>query len=80
MEPGTVCEFIDHLNDEYAKNLNIAEAKNKARIDMEDMSHIDLEPFREVFQCQGACNGYTEDDLYLIIKALSNEFVNDDGR
>jgi len=43
----------------------------------EDMSHIDIEPFREVFQTQQLCNSYTEDDIYLIIKAIANEFVED---
>ena len=43
----------------------------------EDMSHIDIEPFREVFQTQQACNNYTDDDMYLIIKDLANEFVKD---
>lgn len=45
----------------------------------EDMSHIDLEPFREAFQTQQSCNGYTDDDMYLIIKAIANEFINDEG-
>jgi hypothetical protein len=43
----------------------------------EDMGRIDLEPFREVFQTQQVCNSYTEDEIYLIVKALANEFVND---
>jgi hypothetical protein len=45
----------------------------------EDMSHIDLGPFREVFQTQQSCNGYTDDDIYLIIKSIANEFINDEG-
>jgi hypothetical protein len=45
----------------------------------EDLSHIDLEPFREVFQTQQMCNSYTEDDIYLIIKALANEFIEEGG-
>lgn len=45
----------------------------------EDMSHIDLDPFREAFQTQQLCNNYTDDDMYLIIKSLANEFINDKG-
>jgi hypothetical protein len=45
----------------------------------EDMSHIDLEPFREVFQTQQMCNNYTEDDMHLIVKALANEFIEEGG-
>ena len=41
----------------------------------ESLGRIDLEPIREAIQAQQSCNNYTEDEMYLIIKSLANEFI-----
>tara|TARA_R110000851_G_scaffold258323_1_gene410750 strand:+ start:99 stop:386 length:288 start_codon:yes stop_codon:yes gene_type:complete len=45
----------------------------------ESMGRIDLEPLREAIQTQQSCNNYTEDEMYLIIKSLANEFIAEGG-
>ena len=41
----------------------------------EDVSHIDLDPIRQTLQDQIAMNKYSEDDVYLMIKSIANEFL-----
>jgi hypothetical protein len=41
----------------------------------ESLGRINLEPFIEVIQTEKLCNNYTEDEMYLIIKSLANEFL-----
>ena len=41
----------------------------------ESMGRINLAPLRDYIQTQQSCNNYTEDEMYLIIKSLANEFI-----
>ena len=45
----------------------------------ESLGRIDLGPIREAIQDQQSCNNYTENEMYLIIKSLANEFIAEGG-
>ena len=45
----------------------------------ESMGRINLAPLRDYIQTQQSCNNYTEDEMYLIIKSLANEFIAEGG-
>ncbi len=70
---GIIVDYDDGMPD----NGQISETRwIEMCYDPEDnITHIDLEPIREVIQTQQLRNGYTDDDMYLMITALANEFV-----
>lgn len=45
----------------------------------EDVSHLPIDQIREAMQTAILCNNLSNDDVYLMIKAIANEFIEEEG-